>query len=279
MDTWGTRGFSAAAITGGLLGLSLGMKTVGSELQGPGDRPNDREAPAASRHAGMSGGCRYGAPSAPATPLASDAVRAPERSEEFRASEQTMISPLLSDPSLDVPSGRHGAPADHLGDPLGGQAPTYGSGYRTTGYRSGFDTGQDAGVEPGYQGDQPGGYGADLGSGYRGELEPAYPRGGHAGPDDGSHGSDGFLAGNLAALPDSARSTPEWPSALDAVAPRSHQMGQPTSYPAERPVRSVELVGAGRHGAGPAGPLDEEASALGSLDRSALFGTLGHRYG
>ena len=289
MDTWGTRGFSAAAITGGLLGLSLGMKAVGSELQDAGARPDDRQPPPATRRPGMSGGGRHGAPSsalqsspvrAPAVP-APDMLRAPRRSEEYRAAEQTMISPLLSDPSLDVPSGRHGAPAGRVG------GSGYGASYEP-GFRSGYEPEYRAEHTGAYPAERGGSYRPDLGSGYGGELDADYPRGGHARPVDGvgahsaggAYGSDGFLAGNLTALPEEpARSTPEW-SAPDALTPRSHQMGQPTSYPAERPVRSVELVGAGRsgHGDRPVGQVEDDSSALGSLDRSDMFGTLSRRY-
>jgi hypothetical protein len=285
MDTWGTRGFSAAAITGGLLGLSLGMKAVGSELQDAGDRPGDRQPPLAPRRPGTSGGRRHGAPSSPVQPPpaapASDVLRTPRRSEEYRAAEQTMISPLLSDPSLDVPSGRHGAPADRVG------GPAYGAAYEP-GYRPGYEPEYRAEHSGGYPAERGDAYRSDLGSGYGGELDADYPRGGHARPVDGvgahstggAHGSDGFLAGNLTALPEEpARSTPEW-SAPDELTPRSHQMGQPTSYLAERPVRSVELVGAGRsgHGDRPVGQVDDDSSALGSLDRSDMFGTLSRRY-
>jgi len=68
-----------------------------------------------------------------------------------------------------------------------------------------------------------------------------------------------------------------------AYQPPNRHMGQPTTYPAEQPVRSVELVGAsypggglphsaqhGQHGQS----LDSETSALGSLDSSAMFGSL-----
>jgi hypothetical protein len=63
-------------------------------------------------------------------------------------------------------------------------------------------------------------------------------------------------------------------------APVHQQMGTPMSYPAERSVRAVELVGAayqqgghranGQHGQS----VDSDTSALGSLDSSALFGSL-----
>ena len=68
--------------------------------------------------------------------------------------------------------------------------------------------------------------------------------------------------------------------------PVNRHMGEPTTYPAEQPVRSVELVGASypggghRHGA-PMGQhgqhgqsVDSETSALGSLDSSGMFGSL-----
>jgi hypothetical protein len=71
-----------------------------------------------------------------------------------------------------------------------------------------------------------------------------------------------------------------------AYPPVNRHMGQPTTYPAEQPVRSVELVGASypggghRHGA-PMGQhgqhgqsVDSETSALGSLDSSGMFGSL-----
>jgi hypothetical protein len=68
------------------------------------------------------------------------------------------------------------------------------------------------------------------------------------------------------------------------AAPVHQQMGLPMSYPAERPVRAVELVGAaypqGAHSSGPerhgepGQSLDSDTSALGSLDSSALFGSL-----
>ncbi|MDT7564591.1 MAG: hypothetical protein QOG76_3215, partial [Pseudonocardiales bacterium] len=67
------------------------------------------------------------------------------------------------------------------------------------------------------------------------------------------------------------------------AAPVHQQMGLPTSYPAERSVRAVELVGAAypqgahrgpeRHGE-PDPSLDSDTSALGSLDSSAMFGSL-----
>jgi hypothetical protein len=63
-------------------------------------------------------------------------------------------------------------------------------------------------------------------------------------------------------------------------APVHQQMGMPMSYPAERPVRAVELVGAayqqgGHRASGQhSQPLDSDTSALGSLDSSALFGSL-----
>jgi len=65
--------------------------------------------------------------------------------------------------------------------------------------------------------------------------------------------------------------------------PANRHMGQPTTYPAEQPVRSVELVGASYPGGGhprgaPMGQhsqsVDSETSALGSLDSSAMFGSL-----
>jgi hypothetical protein len=66
------------------------------------------------------------------------------------------------------------------------------------------------------------------------------------------------------------------------VAPVHQQMGLPTSYPAERSVRAVELVGAaypqgahrGQEQHGEPNPLDSDTSALGSLDSSAMFGSL-----
>jgi hypothetical protein len=59
-------------------------------------------------------------------------------------------------------------------------------------------------------------------------------------------------------------------------APVHQQMGLPTSYPAERPVRAVELVGAAYQQGGNrhAQPVDSDTSALGSLDSSGLFGSL-----
>ena len=59
-------------------------------------------------------------------------------------------------------------------------------------------------------------------------------------------------------------------------APVHQQMGLPTSYPAERPVRAVELVGAAYQQGGDrhAQPVDSDTSALGSLDSSGLFGSL-----
>jgi hypothetical protein len=67
------------------------------------------------------------------------------------------------------------------------------------------------------------------------------------------------------------------------AAPVHQQMGLPTSYSAERSVRAVELVGAAYpqgahrgpewHGE-PGAPLDPDTSALGSLDSSAMFGSL-----
>jgi len=63
-------------------------------------------------------------------------------------------------------------------------------------------------------------------------------------------------------------------------APVHQQMGAPMSHPAERSVRSVELVGAayqqgGHRASGQHGhSVDSDTSALGSLDSSALFGSL-----
>ncbi|HTF47853.1 MAG TPA: hypothetical protein VK735_10420 [Pseudonocardia sp.] len=93
---------------------------------------------------------------------------------------------------------------------------------------------------------------------------------------------------SIGALSQSSMSTNPAPGqpGPSAYQPANRHMGQPTTYPAEQPVRSVELVGASYPGGGlphsaPMGQhgqhgqsLDSETSALGSLDSSAMFGSL-----
>jgi len=416
MDTWGRRGFAAAVITGGMLGLSGAGADAPAERWGAAPEPDRRLTRRPPVNPAM-GATRYGTPEYRTQPRAAE-YRLPE------AAEQTMASPVQPDPS----SARHATPAYPV-------APV--------------DRGYPTGGLPRFAGNAApngsGTHGADLnglGADTVGMNGVSASGNGTARPDTvgangfGGYGSDGFLAGNLAALPappatalpgtpigalgpaegslgtgfdtygsaapgpqfgrnESRHARPEqresYPERLpagyaerpaeqyaerpaggyaerspelyaerpaadlyaerpadvyrdrggercsdhpaerynerpaeqyaerpaelyaerpgdryaersvggdtgtvrvSAVAPGgpadqpTNYLGQPVSYLAEQPVRSVELVGAayqaGGHRAGPpvnqhAQPVDADTSALGSLDSSALFGSLSRR--
>jgi hypothetical protein len=351
METWGRRGFAAAVITGGMIGLSGASGEAApaywnGEIRPPGRRPTQHPPLSAP---GMT---RYGPPESPVEPAATE-YRVTE------AAEQTMITSVRPE----QPGRRHDRSAPrHAG-------PGYGPGgldSPTTGLTD-VAGGGPAGVPgtlggPGSGGPAPTGGGGPAGMGPSGV---------------GIRGTDGFLAGNLAALPDppataptgtpigalgsaegslgtsfdsysgdfgraeSRHARPEQPELFaerpadpyerSLVADRAAEqypdtesyrdepfrelageryavragggeqartmvpqvgpaggdyLGQPGGYPAEQSVRSPELVGAsypgGAHHAAqqPSQPRgqhaqpDPDASALGSLDSSGLFGSL-----
>ncbi|HEX4249529.1 MAG TPA: hypothetical protein VH008_16820 [Pseudonocardia sp.] len=94
---------------------------------------------------------------------------------------------------------------------------------------------------------------------------------------DSSRHTDSQTVAMTPRSPIQSMSQPAVPTGQSMQQPPVHQqMGMPMSYPAERPVRAVELVGAAHQQGGNrhAAPVDSDTSALGSLDSSALFGSL-----
>jgi hypothetical protein len=346
METWGRRGFAAAVITGGMIGLSGASGEAApaywnGEIRPPGRRPPQQ------RPLSAPGVTRYGPPEPPGEPSATESA------------EQTMITPVRPE----QPGRRHDRSAPrHAGPgygPGGLDSPTTG----LTDLAGGGPAGAPGALGgPGSAGPAPAGGIGPAGMGPSGA---------------GIRGTDGFLAGNLAALPEppatSSTGTPigtlgpaegslgtsfdsysadfgrvesrharpqqselfaelpadryertllaeraaeQYPDAESyrdepfrelageryavraggeqgrtMVAPQVGPAGgdylsQPGGYPAEQSVRSPELVGAnysaGAHHApqqpsqsrGQHAQPDPDASALGSLDSSGLFGSL-----
>jgi hypothetical protein len=176
METWGRRGFAAAVITGGMIGLSGASGEAApaywnGEIRPPGRRPLQQPPLSAP---GMT---RYGPPEPPGEPAAT----------EHRATgsaEQTMITPVRPE----QPGRRHDLSAPrHAG-------PGYGPGgldSPTTGLAD-LPGGGPAGAPGALSGLGPAGPAPAGGVGPAG-MEPS---------GVGIRGTDGFLAGNLAALPD-----------------------------------------------------------------------------